>query len=165
MSKTEKNILYWSNGQKKEEGNYKNGKRDGEWTYWYENEQKQWEGTFKDGELDGLWTVWYENGQKKEEGMKKDGEKFLCNSWYENGEIMVKDGNGKQIDDWFENGQKKYEGTYKDGQEDGLSTHWYENGQKKEEGMKKDGVVISEKCWDEDGNECECGYYVSRGCK
>jgi len=25
--------------------------------------------------------------------------------------------------------------------------------------------VISEKCWDEDGNECECGYYVSRGCK
>jgi len=63
MSKTEKNILYWSNGQKKEEGNYKNGKRDGEWTYWYENEQKQWEGTFKDGELD-LYTEYFESWEE-----------------------------------------------------------------------------------------------------
>ncbi len=93
MSKTEKNILYWS------------------------------------------------NGQKKEEGMKKDGEKFLCNSWYENGEIMVKDGNGKQIDDWFENGQKKYEGTYKDGKANGLWTYWYKGGQKKEERTYKDGEL------------------------
>ena len=29
MSKTEKHIEYWSNGQKKREGTYKNGKHDG----------------------------------------------------------------------------------------------------------------------------------------
>jgi|TARA_Y100000310_G_C20586674_1_gene765783 hypothetical protein len=45
---------------------------------------------------------------------------------------------------------------------DGLWTMWYENGQKEYEQTWKDGEMISEKCWDEDGNKCECGYY---GCK
>ena len=51
MSNTEKNIEYHPNGIKKEEGTYKDGKKDGLWTYWYENGRKRSEGTFKDGEL------------------------------------------------------------------------------------------------------------------
>ena len=59
---------------------------------------------------------------------------------------------------WYhENGQKSDERTYKDGEFDGISTLWYENGQKEYEGTYKDGAVISEKCWDEDGNEIGCG--------
>ena len=90
MSKTEKNILYWSNGQKKCEGTYKDGKyflsnswdkngeimvKDGNgvWTEW-SNGQKYREKTYKDGEPDGLWTDWYVNGQKREERTYKDGE-------------------------------------------------------------------------------------------
>ena len=34
---------------------------------------------------------------------------------------------------------------------------YYENGQKQTEGTLKDGELISSKCWDEDGNEKECG--------
>jgi len=56
----------------------------------------------------------------------------------------------------------KEEGTCKDGKLNGKSTVWYDNGQKKYERTYKDGAGISAKCWDEDGNECECGYY---GCK
>jgi len=52
--------------------------------------------------------------------------------------------------------------TYKNGKQDGLFTFWHENGQKKGRGTFKDGETISQECWDEDGNECECGYY---GCK
>ena len=33
---------------------------------------------------------------------------------------------------------------------------WYENGQKTSEGTFKDGKLIASKCWDEDGDECEC---------
>ncbi len=44
----------------------------------------------------------------------------------------------------------------------GEAVWYYDNGQKKSEGTFKDGEVISEECWDKDGNECECGYY---GCK
>jgi len=58
---------------------------------------------------------------------------------------------------WYhENGQKSDERTYKDGKKDGLFTEWHENGQKSGEATFKDGELISEKCWDQDGDECEC---------
>ena len=61
-----------------------------------------------------------------------------------------------------ENGQKDEERTYKDGKEDGKWAEWYSNGQKEYERTYKDGKFISRECWDENGNECECGW---EGCK
>ena len=57
--------------------------------------------------------------------------------------------------EYYPNGMKWREVTLKDGKEDGLWTQWYENGQK-EEGICKDGVLVTSKCWDEDGNEMNC---------
>ena len=54
---------YYENGQIKLEGNYKDNKRDGKWTYWYENGQIEQEGNYKDHKQDGKWTWWHENGQ------------------------------------------------------------------------------------------------------
>jgi len=42
-------------GEKKSEGNYTDGKKDGKWTEWNKDWQKS-EGTYKDGEKDGKWT-------------------------------------------------------------------------------------------------------------
>jgi hypothetical protein len=57
----------------------------------------------------------------------------------------------------YGNGQKQGEGTFKNGKKNGKWTSWHDgNGQKESEGTYKDGELISEKCWDEDGNECEC---------
>jgi len=64
----------YEGGEKKSEGNIKDGKGDGKWTLWYENGQKQSEKTYKDGKEDGLGTYWYENGKKSYEGTFKDGE-------------------------------------------------------------------------------------------
>ena len=96
---------------------------------------------------DGKYTEWYENGQKRSEETWKDGKL--------NGKTTI----------WYENGQKEEEGTYKDGIPDGKRTTWYENGQKRSEGTFKDGDLISRECWDEDGNECECGELSWEGCK
>ena len=104
---------YYENGQKRTEGNYKDGEWDGLWTDWYENGQKESERTYKDGEFDGISTWWYENGQKEREGTYKDGK--------EDG-LFTK---------WYENGQKEYVGTYKDGEFDGLWTYWDEDGNKR----------------------------------
>ena len=49
-------------GPKSIVGNYKNGIRDGDWTYWYENGMKRLEGTYSNGFKNGLWTRWYGNG-------------------------------------------------------------------------------------------------------
>ena len=81
---------WYENGQKKSEAIFKDGKKDGPWTYWYETGQKKGEGTFKDGELDGLSTLWYENGQKKSEGTFKDGkEDGLTIYWDTHGNIIM----------------------------------------------------------------------------
>ena len=69
-----------------------------------------------------------------------------------------KDGKLDGLSIWwtYENGQKWLEGTYKNGKEDGSHTRWFENGQKRSKENYKDGKLVSETCWDEDGNEKEC---------
>ena len=42
------------------------GKEDGLYTGWYENGQKRLEGTYKDGEKDGKWIYYNEDGTVKE---------------------------------------------------------------------------------------------------
>ena len=68
---TGKAINYFMSGLKKSEGTYLNGKKDGDWTYWYGVfgphiiESK---GYYKLGNRDGLWEYWYPNGAKREVG-------------------------------------------------------------------------------------------------
>lgn len=84
-----KKIRYYPNGQIESEGELnKNGKKNGEWKYfynygekwrienykngakngkiieWYKNGNKMYEGYYKDGLIDGKWTVWDEDGNK-----------------------------------------------------------------------------------------------------
>ena len=106
-------VSYYSNGQKKSEGTFKDGGYDGKWTYWYENGQIRSEETYKDGKEDGKWTRWHENGQKRSEGTYKDGER------------------DRKWTDWYKNGQKKWEGTYKDGKWI-KRTWWDEDGNKEQ---------------------------------
>ena len=77
----------YEGGEKKSEGNIKDGKGDGKWTLWYENGQKQSEKTYKDGKEDGLLTYWYENGKKSDEETFKDGELISEKHWNEDGSV------------------------------------------------------------------------------
>jgi len=141
----------------------KNGKEDGLVTAWYENGQKRQEGTAKDGEKDGLWTEWHKNGQKEYEVTYKYGEfDGLFSEWYENGQKRMerpfKDGQTDGLWTWWhKNGQKEREETYKDGEPDGKWTEWHENGQMRMETTWKVGEMISIKCWDENGDDDNCG--------
>ena len=78
--------VYFENGQKESESNYKDEELDGLKTWWYENGQKKSGGTFKDG--DGLETQWYENGQKESELTYKDWEIISEKWWNEDGSVM-----------------------------------------------------------------------------
>ena len=96
-------------------GNLRNGKKEGNWTWWYDNGQKKFDRTFKEGKENGLFTSWYENGQKSYEGTFKDGEQQgLHTSWYENGqkenEGILKDGKPiKLIGKWNWDGSVRYD--------------------------------------------------------
>ena len=95
-----KEIIRLCNAKHLREVNYKDGKRDGKWTSWYEDGLKLSEGNYKDGMKDGKWTSWYENGLKWTDRNYKDGKR-----------------DGKSSE-WFANGQIKTEENYKDGKED-----------------------------------------------
>ena len=171
-------FFLYDDGKKKEEGIFKDGKKDGLFKVWYENGQKMYEGTYKDNVINGLGRKWYDNGQQESEVNFIDGEKQGVQiGWYKNGQKefeFVKDG---VCTEWYKDGQKKYEGNningkhegewmswspngldkilieYKNGEIlNGTFTTWYENGQKEEEGNykdgEKDGLWIS---WDENG--------------
>lgn len=58
----------YKDGEKREQGNYKNGVLDGEFTIWYKNGNIQINGKFLDGKKEGLWTEYYQNGKKHFEG-------------------------------------------------------------------------------------------------
>jgi antitoxin component YwqK of YwqJK toxin-antitoxin module len=104
---------YSTNGQKKSETNYQDGKQNGLFTSWYENGQKKSETNYIDGKVNGLYSLWYENGQKKTEINYKDDEINGLFTW------------------WYENGQKMSETNYIDGKVNGVTIEWDENGQKK----------------------------------
>jgi antitoxin component YwqK of YwqJK toxin-antitoxin module len=133
-------------GQYYSKGKFKDGMKEGKWTWWYENGQKETEGNYSGGKPDGEYTAWHKNGQirlawnyKKNAGFA-DGKMTM---WYENGqkeheENYVDGNNNGKRTLWYENGQKQYEGNYKDDKRVGKWTHWYYDGQIQTEATYKD---------------------------
>ena len=161
----------YDNGRKKLNGRYKNGIKNGQWTWWnrhggmvrrgsYKNELTYglWKfyhnngilkekGIYKNGIKDGKWINWHENGQKKTEKTYNDGEEYILNEWGEDGDLFVLGGNGKVIQ-WHESGKKISEGTYRDGKEVvRMEWKYFDNGRKDSEraykGGKLDGLYIA----------------------
>ena len=55
-------ISYHDNGNKYEEGFYKDGRREGECITYYENGEKELVGYFKKGKPTGIWMCWDKDG-------------------------------------------------------------------------------------------------------
>ena len=67
-------LCKYDNGQKEQEGRYKDGRLIGKWTVWYESGQKQLEENYKNGKLDGKLIEWFQfNGEIKREENYKNG--------------------------------------------------------------------------------------------
>jgi len=129
----------WENyGQKRKVVDYLDGTKDGLSTEWYENGQLQEEGHYKEGKLEGLWRRYFDNGILSIKGnYKDDKQEGFWKSYYDNGQLYL-------------------DRIYKDGKLEGLWKSYYDNGQLKYEWNYKEGELISQKCWDEEGNEKEC---------
>ena len=107
---------------------------------------KKTKGSYKDGKLDGQYNLWYISGKKWFQKNYKDGKL---------------DG---QYNLWYISGKKWFQKNYKDGKLDGLSIFWDREEILDTENTYKDGELILQRCFNEDGNECECSD-LGRGCK
>lgn len=99
-----------SNGIKRLEGEYKNGRADGDWKFWYANGSIEQEGKFREDGAIGKWTYSDTAGKK------------TCEAEYLGGK---KNGSYKT---WYANGRPKIERKYRDGHPDGPSMVWNEDG-------------------------------------
>jgi hypothetical protein len=111
---------------KESEGNYRDGKQEGQWTFWHNNGKISSSGEFKDGMHQGKWIIYYINGQKAAES---EYNRDLLHGAYSQ---------------YFKNGQKWTEGQYKDGQKSGHWIFYCEDGTKKQEGDLVDGVSVDD---------------------
>lgn len=85
----QKEITYYSNKQKQSEGEFKDDKRHGKWTFWYSNGNKWSEGYFDNGLDDGERNMWYENGQIRIEGKYDKGKQVgIWKFWDEKGNLV-----------------------------------------------------------------------------
>ena len=81
---------YFSNGKKRAEGTYKNGKLDGVYTEYFESGKKKSALTYVGGERNGPHTQWFENGQKYVENTFKAGKLHgTSKTWHSSGWKMV----------------------------------------------------------------------------
>jgi hypothetical protein len=82
------NITRWPNGKVKMQGNYKDGKRQGEWQSFFESGKINSDEFFVDGQTNGKVTVYYENGKKRYEGENNNGKlSGVWNYWDEKGKL------------------------------------------------------------------------------
>ena len=98
-----KQEVFHFTGKKSMVGIFKDGLREGTWTFFYESGIKRLEGTYTSGQKDSLWTYWYDTGIKATEyfydNKTIDG-KIM--EWHIDKECWDKDGNECECGDrWW----------------------------------------------------------------
>ena len=150
------------------EGEYKNGEKDGTWTFYNKEGVKEKEVLFAEG-VDTLHTYYNPNGNKLKEGKMVDGKEEGNWAFYdENGvkerETEHKAGQEEGIYTIFhDNGQMSIQGPYANKLRIGKWTWWYETGEKWKEGdyaddQQRDGAWV---VWNKDGSLREETIYKS----
>ena len=129
---------YYSNGNVKTKGAYKDGMKHGRWRKWDSEGNLIYDGSFKYGEKEGFWRE-IENGVESK-GKYKGGKRF--GPWEETTALSQVKGsyvNGKRDGFWEARyDDASYKGYYKNDEKDGV---WDENGEKI---RYKNGKVVSE---------------------
>jgi antitoxin component YwqK of YwqJK toxin-antitoxin module len=132
-----------------EEGEYKDGKKEGIWKKYWANNKVKSEITYINNRPQGAYSVYYKNGQLEERGIwdrsKNIGE---FRRYYRNGkpqqEFYFSD-NGKRngIQRYFhENGQLELEVNIVNGKEGGVMNRYYADGSLKESKELTDGKLV-----------------------
>lgn len=127
-----KQTHFHENGQKRCEGNFIDGKKDGKWTYWYENGFKEMEEEYVKGKPHEKWTYWDKEGEKRGEGEFFYGT-GVWRQWYKGEKKERIESFQKGIRHgrwlyWHENGRIRYQSEYRYGKPHGRWSGWTKYG-------------------------------------
>ena len=96
------------------EGAYRDGKKTGVWTAWWDNGKKQSQGPYVAGDRSGTWAYFDEKGRQTSQGELRTI-----------GNVEKKQGRWTY---WHANGTKSQEGTFREGRKDGAWKSFDEKG-------------------------------------
>ena len=130
---------FYDNDQKKLDGGYRKGLKNGKWNWWNTNGSFDSTGNYRKGLFDGHWEFYYDNGQFKAKGDYRDGDGTNRDEYG----ITTNGRNGKWTF-WHKNGLQSSDITYKNGEIDGIWTSWNENGDKVWEGTLEEYKAAKE---------------------
>jgi antitoxin component YwqK of YwqJK toxin-antitoxin module len=125
----------YPNDQRYQQGNYRDGQRDGEWKFWHSNGTIAKVVHYKDGKEDGAITVFRADGTKELSREYKAGKRH--GKWLSYDETGEKPNGQLEFDegvphgtwmDWYESGKPREEKQIKHGKPDGTLTQWHANG-------------------------------------
>lgn len=138
----------YESGNKMSEGEMKDNKEHGKWTYWHENGEIQLIAIFSDGIQDSLWQWFDESGNISRQGSYRKGmEHGVWMNYYKNG-VVSDSGNfheGRMDGEWkykFENGNIYQIGYYKRNLQDSIWKTYFENGELNSIGAMLDGYPV-----------------------
>jgi antitoxin component YwqK of YwqJK toxin-antitoxin module/peroxiredoxin len=158
---------YGPGGPKKAEGEYRNDKQIGPWTYWYENGSVEWQGTFDEQRINGPTLFGYDNGQRKAVGTFADGfEEDLWSFWTPEG-ALDQEGDlarGRPVLRWsyyHPDGSVAAQGFRRDGERIGLWQFYSESGELSERNFPlPEGVAVVHQAWEDESVPRREGFLV-----
>ena len=133
------------NGELKSEGEYKDGKRIGDWKFYHSNKKTEQIGKYdKKGNAQGVWKWYYESGNLlREENYANNLREGLMTEYGDTGAVITKGEfvEGQKEGKWiYELGDYREEGNYKEDKRDGEWKHYYsDSGKLRFEGKFVDG--------------------------
>jgi antitoxin component YwqK of YwqJK toxin-antitoxin module len=142
-------IEYYENGQILSKGKYKEGKKIGKWSEFYENGSTNLINHFDNDSLDGEFVKYYEDGQVSQQGTYRKGKRI--GDWKEydtNGNVDMEGNfsNGQVFYYYDRNKEQKIKEVqnYTDGKLNGVDIKYYSNGEIEEKTFYKEGKMVGE---------------------
>lgn len=157
---------YHPNGEIKSKGEYKDGKRIGEWIFYYPNNKIEQKGKYdKKGRAVDIWKWYYESGNiLREENYVNGLLEGPMTEFNDSGKVITKGEylEGLKEGPWiYELGDYREEGTYKADKRDGEWKHFYPNNVVRFEGKFVDGNPDGKHTWYyPNGKRREEGKYI-----
>lgn len=142
--------VWYQNGLKKAEGEYRDRKRAGPWKFWFENGKLKGEGGFQANLREGPWKLYTKTGILRSAGeYRKNRREGQWQYYFSSGKVESEGPykGGLKNGDWvsyYDNGQVFYKGQYQNDLANGLWTYYYKNGKPYQKGQFRKDVRIGQ---------------------
>jgi uncharacterized protein len=144
-------IEYYGSGEKRAEGEYKEGKKDGPWVFYHKGGEVEQKGSYVNGLPQGEWVWFFPGGARHREEHYRKGKEDGASVEYDSAGVVITQGeyiDGLKDGNWtYELGDHKEVGAYKDGLKEGEWVYTYPNGKRNFVGKFANGEPTGKHRW------------------